>query len=142
MIPRPLWLLLGLGLVVAPTLLFLVDVSPDPCRHQVVGTFTAPEGLKKAVVFQRDCGATTGFSTQISILPLSHDLPDESGNVFIADCDHGAAPAAAHGGPEVHLSWSDSNRLEIRFHPKARVFRSESSRDEVEISYLPSLTNP
>ncbi len=142
MIPRPLWLLLALGLVVAPTLFILVDDSPDPCGNQVVGTFTAPDGLKKAVVFQRDCGATTGFSTQISILPLSHDLPNESGNVFVADCDHGSAPAAAHGGPEVHLSWADSNHLEVRFHPKARVFRSEPSRDEVEITYVPSLTSP
>jgi hypothetical protein len=142
MISRPLWLLLGLGLVVVPTLLFLVDAFPDPCGNQVVSTITAPDGQKKAVVFQRDCGATTGFSTQISILPLSHGLPNEGGNVFIADCDHGAAPAAAHGGPEVHLSWAGSNRLEVRFHPKARVFRSVPSLDDVEITYVPSLATP
>jgi hypothetical protein len=31
----------------------------------------------EVVVFERDCGATTGFSTQVSILPGTTRLPEE-----------------------------------------------------------------
>jgi hypothetical protein len=29
------------------------------------------------VVFQRDCGATTGFSTQVSIIEIGEELPNQ-----------------------------------------------------------------
>jgi len=34
------------------------------------------------VIFQRDCGATTGFSTQISILSSDTELPNEHGSLL------------------------------------------------------------
>jgi hypothetical protein len=39
----------------------------------------SPDGRRDAVMFQRDCGATTGFSTQISILDTGGQ-PAGSGN--------------------------------------------------------------
>ena len=126
--------------VVGAAFYFGLGAFFDPCRNQEVGSFVAPGGKVKAVTFQRDCGATTGFSTQISILGASRNLPNESGNIFVADCDHGAAPAAPHGGPEVILVWLDSSHLEVRFHPKARVFLSEPSFDGISITYVRSLT--
>ncbi|MFN3943869.1 MAG: hypothetical protein ACK4K7_02920 [Allosphingosinicella sp.] len=32
----------------------------DGCANQVVGRADAPDGQRSAVMFQRDCGATTG----------------------------------------------------------------------------------
>ena len=64
------------------------------CRNEILGSHYSPTKQLKAVVFQRDCGATTGFSIQISIMPANIALPNEGGNVFVADTDHGKSPSA------------------------------------------------
>ena len=48
-----------------------------------------------AVLFDRHCGATTGFTTQVSVVE-SDKTPFGKGNVFIAD---GGTKAAKWGGP-------------------------------------------
>lgn len=60
------------------------------CGNEVIRRLDAPDGKHSAVLFQRDCGATTGFSTQISILDVGED-PSGGGNAFIADGGRGAA---------------------------------------------------
>jgi hypothetical protein len=62
------------------------------CANDLLTEIPSPDGALKAVVFQRDCGATTSFSTQISILWTNRPLPNETGNLFVADTDHGKAP--------------------------------------------------
>jgi hypothetical protein len=51
------------------------------CSNQIIKQIPSPNGKMKAVVFQRDCGATTGFNTQVSVLLSNQQLPDEGGNV-------------------------------------------------------------
>ena len=53
------------------------------CGNEVFEEQLSPDGKLKAVIFQRDCGATTGFSTQISVLNSHKKLKNESGNVFV-----------------------------------------------------------
>ena len=72
------------------------------CGNEIFQEVYSPDNEYKAVVFQRDCGATTGFSTQISILKAPAKLPNESGNIFAMD-----------GHPdwtEVKINW-ETNRL-------------------------------
>ena len=57
------------------------------CANDVMQETASPDGTRRAVVFQRDCGATTWFTTQVAIVWGWSDLPNEPGNVFIAD-DH------------------------------------------------------
>lgn len=57
----------------------------DLCGNEVFQEVLSPDGTYKAVVFQRDCGATTGFSTQVSILKASSQLANRAGNVFAID---------------------------------------------------------
>ena len=61
------------------------------CGNTPIVEEPAPGGKFRAVVFERDCGATTGFSTNISIIPARSPLPNEQGNVFRAD--HPTTPA-------------------------------------------------
>ena len=107
----------------------------DLCRNYELQTIYSPDGDRKAVVFQRDCGATTGFSTQVSILRSSEKLPNKGGNTFIADTDHGRAPAGQGGGPEVRLRWVTEERVEVVYDKRARVFRAEETVDGVRIKY-------
>jgi hypothetical protein len=105
----------------------------DPCGNKIFQTVPAPGGAMQAVVFERDCGATTGFGTDISIVPAGARLPGEP--VFVADTDHGAAPAGPWGGPAVQVRWLAADHLEISHHPKARVFRSEARAGRVRVTY-------
>src|SRR5919106_3054135 len=75
------------------------------CQNQVLAEIPAPDLRVRAVVFQRTCGATTASSTQVSLLAASRPLPDDGGNVFIADTDHSRAPAGPGGEPVVQVHW-------------------------------------
>lgn len=109
------------------------------CANTILRDLPSPDGRRHAVVFERDCGATTGFSTQISILPRAR-IPSGGGNVFTADTDHDAAPAGPGGGPAVAVRWLDRRTVEIRYHPKARVFTREARHDDTDVRFIPDST--
>lgn len=100
------------------------------CRNEVLKELASPSGKMKAVIFQRDCGATTGFSTQVSVLSKDEKLPDEGGNVFVADTNHGEAPSGQGGGPVVEASWVSENELLIKHDTRARAFQHAQSHYE------------
>jgi hypothetical protein len=95
----------------------------------------SPSGKLKAVIFQRDCGATNGFSTHVSILSADEKLPNEGGNIFIENTDHGKAPSGPGGGPEVEVTWRGESELLIRHDSRARVFQSVQALGDVKILY-------
>jgi len=96
------------------------------CANDVIKEAVSPDGRKKVVVFQRNCGATTDFSTQ-AVLSVGRSLPDDGGNVFSADTNYGAAPSGSGGGPELEASWVGPKELVLEHHAQARVFKAEPS---------------
>jgi hypothetical protein len=59
------------------------------------------------VAFERDCGATTGLSSHVSILPVDELLENDPGNIFIVD-----------GVKRIQeLRWSGPNALSILVTP-------------------------
>jgi hypothetical protein len=109
--------------------------SPDMCANEVLREHSSPGGKLKVVVFQRDCGATTGFSTQASILSAEEDLPEEGGNLFVSDTNHGAAPSGPGGGPEVRVGWKNARELWLSHHRNARIFKAEREVQGISVSY-------
>ena len=70
-----------LGIVGIALFLFL---APSICQNTVAFERPSPDGTYKAVVFDRDCGATTALSTQISILKSTESLKNSTyGNCVI-----------------------------------------------------------
>lgn len=63
----------------------LDSATSSICGYEVFSVDSSPDREHKVVVFQRDCGATSGFSTQISIIHSSEELKNESGNIYIVD---------------------------------------------------------
>ncbi|HEY4548062.1 MAG TPA: hypothetical protein VIG90_16780 [Pedomonas sp.] len=94
----------------------------------------SPNGDYSAVVFRRDCGATTGFSTQISILGPD-ETPDEGGNVFVADDNHGTATLLLMSGPWADAQWLGPRHLLVRYAPGARIFRKEERVEGVTVTF-------
>jgi hypothetical protein len=130
--------------IIGIILLLTFSACVDPCANDVLNELRSPDGRLKVVVFQRDCGATTGFSTQVSIIPSTQELltsptrfrSTPSGNVFVADTNHGAAPSGRGGGPIVKVEWLAPTRLKISYDHRARVFSSATSLDGVNVNYV------
>jgi len=109
--------------------------SDAGCENSVLQDIPSPDGRRHAVIFERSCGATTGFSTQVSVVPSVRDARGP-GNVFTADTDHGKAPSGPGGGPIVAARWIDRRTLEIRYDSEARVFHHERRHDDTDIRYV------
>jgi hypothetical protein len=97
------------------------------CGNEVFQEALAPRGNLKAVLFQRDCGATTGFSTQISLVSISDELPNASGNVFIVE-----------GHPkdrDIEMTWLNPRELLIRHTAGLQANKQETLLNGVTITY-------
>jgi hypothetical protein len=116
-------------------LILLIVTLAGGCRNEMLATIPSPGGVRKLVIFQRDCGATTGFSTQASLLAADDRLRG-SGNVFIADTDHGKAPSGRGGGPGLAARWIAEDTVELRYDPLARVLLADSVQGGVTIHYV------
>jgi hypothetical protein len=121
---------LTLLIVVAVVGAACVSLAGD-CSKSITREVLSPNGKMKAVIFRRDCGTTVGFNTQVSVLPSSAKLPDDDGNVFVADSGHGNGTS----GPYVSVSWTNDSELLVTYGKDARVFHNESSVGNVRVRY-------
>lgn len=94
------------------------------CGNEVASTFESPRGGRIAVVFNRNCGATTGFNTQLSVLPKGEASPSEAGNALIAD-----------GALALRVRWVSESELVVTGHQGAKIFKQEKLANGVLISY-------
>ena len=110
------------------------------CNNSVLQDIASPDGRRHAIVFERSCGATTGFSTQVSVLTRSRELSG-GGNVFVVDDDHRKVPAGPGGGPAVTVRWLDARTVEVHYDKRARVFHQALRHDDTEIRYTSDSTS-
>ncbi len=106
---------LTLGIYIS---LFLY-ATDDICKNIVYKEYASPNRLLKAVVFARDCGATTGFSTQVSILDFDESLDNSSGNILLIK-----------GEPSyvaLSFKWISSSELFIDYSINGREFKAKKS---------------
>ena len=103
--------------------LLLAGCFADPCGNEVRQTVTSPSGNLAAVLFTRDCGATTGFSTQVSIVAAGRSLPNEPGNTFVTG-----------GKVELSLQWQTDSALRILGSGQP-VFKQETQVSGVMVKY-------
>src|SRR5262245_15058383 len=98
-------------LFVLPLTFSLVGCSVS-CENDVLSQVASPSGRLKAVAFSRNCGATTGFNVQVSILQSGSSLKNREGNALVAD----QADLAS-------LVWKGENAVKVRFSKEPRVFK-------------------
>ena len=96
----------------------------DLCGNEIGYEEYSPDRRLKAVVFERDCGATTGFSTRVSLLRCAEKLPNKGGNVLIAD-----------GDLKIRVQWQSNNEMLIVFPSGAKVHLKQSNVAGVSVRY-------
>jgi hypothetical protein len=94
------------------------------CGNRMLVRVNAPDGRHAAAVFARDCGATTGLSTQVSVVGRG-ETPEGAGNVFVVDGD-GRVPL---------VEWRGADRLRITHGRGSAPFLQVAERDGVRIEY-------
>jgi hypothetical protein len=103
----------GLLVVLAAVLVPAVLVA-TVCDNHVLRSVPSPGGWYRAVVFERDCGATTGFSPQASVLPAWAPLWGY-GNALILGDAAGLAPAEARRRPPIRARWAGPRELVVAY---------------------------
>lgn len=115
--------------------LYLEDGLKDTmCQNNIHETIISPNQKYKAIVFERNCGATTGFTTQISIIHMKNHLANDSGNIYVAK-----------GHPNEispRLKWIDNNHLYVDNIKSKEEYKKENAlsvSEHVKISYKSNL---
>ncbi len=131
------WTFIILGVLVVVAIGGLYYLFSSMCANQVLSETTSPDGKYKAIVFERDCGASTDFSTQVSIIPSHSSIGNTSGNLFSVDSNHGASTPGPGGGPDVKVYWRSPEELVVSYHLSARVFLKKEKILSIKVTYEP-----
>ena len=110
--------------VIAIGILVALNGCDAGCGNEVASTIKSPRGGHVAVIFNRNCGATTGFNTQISVLAKGDELPNQGGNAFIAD-----------GSLVLRVRWVSESELVVTGFQGAKIFKQEKLAGRVSVSY-------
>jgi hypothetical protein len=89
----------------------------DLCGNEIQSQALSPDKRLKVVVFRRSCGATTGWSTHVSVLNSWDTLSNgEAGNVFGMDAD-----------AKVKANWETNTNVKISHPGGSEVFTQKES---------------
>jgi hypothetical protein len=100
-------LLVGLVLSLLLVCWLLYVLTGGMCDNQIIQEVYSPNGQYKVVVYERNCGATTPYTTQISLLKSHVALGDRAGNLL-----------GAEGHPDwfmIEVEWQDDQHLVIEY---------------------------
>lgn len=111
-----------------------VALKPENmCGVELGAEALSPSNKLKAVIYQFDCGATTPFTTQISILKPDEVLPYSSGNIFSA---YRGSWTGSWYGPYAEIAWLDESTLQVSYIGDANVTKRTEKRGSVNIRYV------
>lgn len=106
----------------------LASCSVDPsCQNELQGRSVSPNGKMAAVVYSRNCGATTGDNYQVSIVPAG-EKPAGKGNALIVD----STPPYS---PRFQPMWRGDDALIIPIPAGARLFSKSSLVHGVQVTF-------
>ena len=97
----------------------------DPlCGNVELARHPSPDRKREVLVFQRNCGATTGYVTHVSLVDSGDALDDnDDGNLYIEDEDLGGIEVRCHGPRAVVIR------------AQGPAFRAETEFDGISIRY-------
>jgi hypothetical protein len=101
------------------------------CVNEVLASVASPSGAKVGVLYMRQCGATTGPSTNVSVLDRNSGAPQGVGNVLVLK-----DPASMAETPRsTRLRWLSQDTLEVSLIGGRALQSSVRTVDGVSITY-------
>ena len=111
-------------LIVFMTGKYLLDfLFEDMCGNDIKQKIPSPSGEKVAYVFERSCGATTGFSPQLSILNNENEFQNESGNTFRSD-------------KEFSIEWLGEKNLKVNYDKSSETSEMDKRVNGIKVEYV------
>lgn len=104
----------------------LAGCEGDMCGNEISQNIASPSGSYVAYVFSRNCGATTGFNTQVSVLPSTAKPPHDSGNLYISSQQ-----------TPVRLQWQSDKVLKISGAIDTSTIKQVTTVGGVQVIYVP-----
>lgn len=114
-------------LVVATLLLNSCAAPLDTlCNDTIKLESRSPSGKYIVTLYERNCGATTDFSTIANLRSASDRFDSEQGDIFVLK-----------GRSPVNLSWSGDTNLHVQCDQCSanRIFKQETLWTDVHITY-------
>lgn len=109
----------------------LIAACAPNCKNNVLQTLDNPQGTKVAVLYTRECGATTGPSTNVSILTRDAIPPERIGNVLVLK----DPASAAETSRTTRLRWSAADTLEVSLLGGRAVQSKADALDGVSVHF-------
>jgi hypothetical protein len=106
--------------------------AADPCGTEILAEAASQDAQIKAVLFLRNCGATTGYVTAVSLVSPDESLGDD--RQFFRPARLGNVFRAEQAG-DVVIRWQSPRELLISYSLDAKVHLQERSRGAISISY-------
>ena len=96
------------------------------CKTDIRRTISSPNGKKSLVIFGKECGATVGFNTQMSIASAGGPFSPEKNPAFFV----------TSGLHVVMASWLGDGAVEIAVIPGGdEIFKREQNVGDVKVVY-------
>ena len=96
----------------------------DMCGNDPLNVVTSPNGEMNAISFVRSCGATTGYSTHVSITDKSGRLKNDPGNIFTIE-----------GKSPVGIEWKNNSQLIVDIDGSGKEFKMVAEFEGVKVEY-------
>lgn len=97
----------------------------DLCSDTVISTVDSPDHSYTATIYERDCGATTDFVTNVNLQPkYTGPFNPEKGTQILTQ----------EGRHEVKATWLANDSLELNY-PFDEVFAQEATWQDVKIKH-------
>ena len=125
---RALLALLMLLLLISSCKCLFASLWSGLCGSYIYQQAASPNGKYRVVVFQQDCGATTGFSTNLSLLRTNQALGQQSGNMI-----------RASGHPDwfdIGVEWQDDTHVTITHNGRWKPSTQKETVRGVHINYV------
>src|ERR1041385_8380674 len=123
------------GAVLTAGYIGLRQFTNSICSLDVIRRMPSPDGRFEAVLFQRNCGATTNFATNLSITRSGSTISNAPGNLLVADSDHGRAPLDSGYVVRVTVRWVTPDSVIVHYDSRAHVYKQSMRAHGVSVAY-------
>jgi hypothetical protein len=116
-----------LGLLMSCTLLVPIYPMLLPCKYESVSRTVSPDRKRVAILYSGNCGATTGYSYNVSIVAVNKALKGP-GNILVAD-------HVTDYSDRLKPTWQGNKAITVPIPSGARVFSKNNTVRDIRVTF-------